>query len=299
MGRDWDITLSYWGEGPSATEREKCDRSERAVRKAIADSRVLNAMEIEVFAQGSFANRTDVRADSDVDVCVLYKGTFYSDFSHMPGLTDAIMGFESASYSYASFKNDVQTALVSYFGSGHIRRGNKAFDIRENTYRIDADVVPCFEHRLWHGKGEDEYRSGTQFISDDGHAVINWPQQNYENGVEKNGSSGTRFKSITRVLKNLRYELLEEGQEIADRIPSFLLECLVWNVPDEDLMLGTISDGVRAALAHLWNETRASDTCNEWTEVNDVKYLFRETQPWKRADVNNFLQTCWDYLGFE
>jgi hypothetical protein len=65
-------------------------------------------------------------------------------------MSDSDFGLTSpADYSYATFKNDVGAALTSYFKGGHVIRGNKAFDIKENTYRIAADAVPCFEHRRY------------------------------------------------------------------------------------------------------------------------------------------------------
>jgi hypothetical protein len=51
--------------------------------------------------------------------------------------------------------------------------------------------------------------------------------------------------------------------------------------------------------AHLWNQTRVYESCKEWGEVNELKYLFRGAQPWTREQVNSFLQAAWDYIGFE
>lgn len=83
--RDWESTLRSWGFAPSATEQEKAEHAERAVRNAISASDALNFREIEVFAQGSYKNRTNVRQDSDVDVCVLYKGAFFEDYNFSEG----------------------------------------------------------------------------------------------------------------------------------------------------------------------------------------------------------------------
>ena len=143
------------------------------------------------------------------------------------------------------------------------------------------------------------YESGTELHPDNGGKIINWPQQNYENGIAKNDVTGQGFKAVTRILKRLRYELIDEGYVIAESIPSFLIECLAWNVPNDHFGQNTWRGEVRYALAHLWNETRADESCREWGEVNDRKYLFRPSQPWTRGDVNSFLQTAWDYIGFE
>jgi hypothetical protein len=89
-----------------------------------------------------------------------------------------------------------------------------------------------------------------------------------------------------------------KGNGLADAMPSFLLECLVWNVPNEGFGHETYKADVRYALAHLWNETRRADTCREWREENELKYLFRAGQPWTQADANAFLQAAWDCIGF-
>jgi len=198
------------------------------------------------------------------------------------------------------FKNDVEAALVSYFDEDSVTRGNKAFDIHANTYRIDADVVPAFEHLRFHGTPQNNWSdSGTQILPDDGGEIINWPRQNYDNGVQKNEDTGQRFKAVTRILKRLRNEMADEGYETAEPIPSYLIECLVWNVPNEDFGHYTWTEDVRHALAHLWNETRTDESCGEWGEVNELKYLFNSWQPWNRNEVNTFLQAAWDYIGFE
>src|SRR5260370_31942378 len=99
-----------------------------------------------------------------------------------------------ADYSYSSFKNDVGSALTSYFKNGHVTRGNKAFDIKENTYRIAADVVPCFEFRRY--AKDKTHIKGTAFDPDNGGPIQNWPDQHYDNGVAKNTSTRDRLKEL-------------------------------------------------------------------------------------------------------
>lgn len=298
--RDWEATFCSWGAAPSDTEQTKCENAERAIRKAINASTKLSSKSIEVFTQGSYANRTNVRQDSDVDICVLYTGAFFTDYSMSEGLNDSTFDYSDGTYPYADFKNDVEAALVAYFGKASVTRGKKAFDVHANTYRIDADVVPCFERRRFHGTANSNwFHSGTQLNPDGGGIIVNWPRQNYANGVQKNEATGRRFKAVTRILKRMRNEMADEGHKAAETIPSYLIECLVWNVPNEDLGHDTLRADVRHALAHLWNNTRTDETCKEWGEVNELKYLLRGGQPWNRQQVNTFLQAAWDYVGFE
>jgi hypothetical protein len=196
----------------------------------------------------------------------------------------------------------VGVALVQKFGARGVTRGKKAFDVHENTYRIDADVVPVFEHRryngLWVG-GTPDYHSGVEFHPDSGGQIINWPQQTHENGVAKNNATGRRYKATIRILKRLRNEMQEVGIPAAHGVASFLIESLVWNAPDEHFGHDDYTAMMRAVLASIFNDTIRDETCSEWGEVNELKYLFRDGQPWTRAQAHGFLSAAWDYLGFE
>jgi hypothetical protein len=301
MARDWEQTFRNWSKPSSETEQEKAGNAESMIRGAIAESPKLAWRNIEVFAQGSYKNNTNVREDSDVDICVCCYDSFFSDFSLAGGFTRADVGLANASYLYSQFKNEVDEALVAKFGRRGVTRGNKAFDVHANNYRVDADAVPCFEHRrytkrLWNG--QYDYISGTEFMSDDGRQVINWPKQHYDNGVPKNHDTGNRFKFIVRALKRLRNEMEEEGVPEAKPIPSYLIECLVWNVPNAGFANPYYSADVRYVLAHTFNATRSGDGCQEWGEVNELKYLFRLPQPWTREQANAWLGAAWQYIGF-
>jgi hypothetical protein len=289
-------SLQVWAKAPGQTEQTKCDNAVTAVRKAIDASAALTQRDIRVFAQGSYCNRTNVRQDSDVDVCVLCSDSF---FYRLPeGKTNADFNFSiPATYGYAQFKNEVEAALTARFGNEHVLRGNKAFDIHENTYRIAADAVPCFRYRYYSDAGN--LTEGVSFLTDAGNLVQNWPEQNYDNGVAKNADTGQRFKDVVRILKRLRYKMNDEKIQAASPIPSFLVECLVWNVPNDYFKRDTYTKVVRAALMHLFNNTMKHEDCKEWGEINERKYLFWSGQPWTLQQAHAFISAAWDYLGFE
>ena len=73
-------TFTTRSKGPSQTESDKCSNAETAVKKAITSSADLDDLNISVFAQGSYRNRTNVRQDSDVDICVRYNSTFFPEY---------------------------------------------------------------------------------------------------------------------------------------------------------------------------------------------------------------------------
>ncbi len=296
MPRNWENIFSSWATPPGRTEQERCENAEKAIKNAIASSDKLKQRNIKVFPQGSYKNRTNVRKDSDVDIGILCNDTF---FMKLPkGYEMGDFGIKPATYHYEQFKNEVEEALVGYFGRDSVKRGNKAFDLKENSYRVEADVAPFFEHRRYPKDGS--YLSGVELRPDNGRPpkVINWPEQHYQNGVSKNTDTNRRFKSLVRITKSLCNEMADNGNAQAQQIMGFLLECLIWNVPNDNFGHHTWTSDVRACLMFLFNNTMKDDQCSEWGEVSDLKYLFGPSQKWTRQEAHQFISDAWDYIGF-
>ena len=150
---DTEKLLSLWAEPPSDTEQTCCENAERVIKNAIKASDAIKNRDIRIFVQGSYQNNTNVRKDSDVDICVCLMDTFTTDYHFAPSLSDETFGISKATYTYQHFKNDLEAALIEAFGKNNVQRGNKAFDIRENTYRVEADVVACIERRRYKQDG--------------------------------------------------------------------------------------------------------------------------------------------------
>lgn len=301
MTRDWEATFREWAKPPGITEQQKSDNAEKAIRAAIKDNTELSRRDIVVFPQGSYRNNTNVRQDSDVDICVLCKDVFYYDLPKDNSVTKQAADISESNYEYSTFKNEVESALVRKFGRNMVKRGNKAFDVNENTYRVDADVVACFGYREYYRdfSGRIRFREGTRLLPDNGGVIQNWPEQHYRNGVDKNNATSTRYKSMTRVIKRLRNEMEENGIQAVKSTPSFLIECLVWNTPNNYFGYPEYLTDIRNVLAHTFNGTISDEKCRDWTEVNGIKYLFHIRQSWTRQQAHTFLGTAWDYIGFE
>lgn len=276
MAKDWESTFRNWASPPGDTEQQRCENAVNAIKNAISRSPNLNSRNITVFTQGSYKNNTNVRQDSDVDVGILYQNTFFYDLPD--GYKSEYFSIVPATYHYNQFKDDVGQALVDYFGSSAVSRGNKAFDLHENSYHVDADVAPFFEHRRYDREGH--YIAGVELRPDNGNPakVINWPEQHYSNGVQKNNSTGRRYKALVRILKKLCIQMSDDGIEVAKPIAGFLVECLVWNVPDDNFGSEMYRQDVRNCLAFLFNNTRSYEQCSAWGEVSELKYLFRNSQ---------------------
>ncbi|MEE9443203.1 MAG: nucleotidyltransferase [candidate division Zixibacteria bacterium] len=290
----WEDTFTSWAQGPGKTEEQRCENAIKAIRDAINKSDQLNHRDINVFVQGSYRNRVNVRLDSDVDVAVLCHNTFYYDLPE--GATAEGYGIEPSKYDYSVFKNELQAALTSHFGSAAVTRCNKAFDIKENSYRVEADVAPFFDYREY--SGINRFRAGVKLISDSSEVIKNWPEQHYENGVSKNDATNRRFKRLVRIFKRLAINMSDTGESATKDLPGFFIECLVFNVPNDDFGRSSYTDDVRNVIVHIYQNTKEDDSCKGWTEVNGIKYLFHSTQKWTRQQANAFALAAWQYVGF-
>ena len=93
--------------------------------------------------------------------------------------------------------------------------------------------------------------------------------------------------------------MADSGALNSNDIPGFLIECLVWNAPNACFERETLVHDTRAVLAQVFNDTMSDNTCSEWGEVSELKYLFRTKQAWTIEQANHFLDAAWNYIGFK
>jgi len=296
MAKFTEQTLTNWTKPPSDTEESKLENAERMVREAISEDETLKSKSTETFGQGSYANNTNVKNNSDIDINVRYTDGFYYNIPKNKSKEDFGLGNPST-YSYSEFKDDVETALVNKFGRSDVVRNDKCITIKENSYRVETDVVPTWNYRRYSENGN--YVLGSKFMTDSYKWVINYPKQHIENGIDKNKKTSRRFKRLTRLHKKIRYKMIDDGLTVNSNIKSFLLECLVWNVPNNIFDdYDTWNERLKQSIIFLYQNTKEQDTCNEWGEVSELIYLIRDSRKWTRKDINDYLLQLWNYLEY-
>ena len=85
---------------------------------------------------------------------------------------------------------------------------------------------------LINSRNADKYIEGIRFISNSGITVSNYPKDHIANGIQKNNATNYGYKKLVRIFKRLRNEMVDAGLADGEKITSFLIECLVWNVPN-------------------------------------------------------------------
>lgn len=290
-------TLSGWTGPSSNAEQEKQDRTERMIREAIGAHEAFKNVGLSVFAKGSYANNTNVRADSDVDIAVKCTEAEYWEEAQ-PGLRPSNSSTYQGKWTPDLLRSELTAALVAKFGKDAVDTSNStAIFVKSNTARVDADVVPCFSFRRYMPGGND--RLGTMIFKKTGGWIVNYPDQQLEEGRAKNTNTANSFKRGVRVLKRLENVLVAEKR--CKELASYFIECLGYNCPDAAFAHSTWTETVKAMLIAIWNNTQGDEPGEEskrWLEVNRCFFLFHPQQKWTRADARDFAQAAWTYLEF-
>lgn len=285
----------------SDSEEQRMDNATRMVKDALVNNSFIRAGDYDIFPQGSYANNTNIRNNSDIDINVCYTGAFFFDLPLGKSRND--YGFmHDVEYSFKQFKDDVEAVLVKKFGRDQVVRKNKCIHVKENTYRSEIDVVPTWEYRRFYGPRTDDYVQGVKLLPDTGGVVINFPKQHLSNGRTRNINTRQRYKKLVRMVKRIHLNMENEGYYNNPRITSFLLESMVYLLPNTTYFLYSDdfkwNEVLKKAIVYWYNATKIdSSDWRGWKEVSELLPLM-EGHKWSREDVNEFTVKMWNYLGY-
>lgn len=215
------------------------ESTHKSVRNALDACDKLKGIDSEIYLQGSYKNTTNIHGESDVDVVVQLNKTFTRDISGLSSNAQELYksAYEPATYFLSEFKTAVISALRDYFGDSFVSEGDKCIKVNKNSNRLDADVLVCNQYRQYKhfaSLNDEDYDEGITFNTKSGRNIISYPKIHYNNGVDKNSQYRTNgwFKPSVRVFKNARSYLINNGTIDENLAPSFFVECLINNVPD-------------------------------------------------------------------
>jgi len=256
------------------------------------------ALNPRIFLQGSYANATNIYADSDIDVVVLYEGTFHKDLSALSPLAQQTheLTFGMAGYQWADLKRDALAALRAQYGASAVTLGNKSIKVQTGYGRMTADVVPAIQFRKYAtyvDPGQFTAHWGIAFHDASGNIIVNYPQYHIDRGEAKNSNARTRgqYKETVRVVKNLRNWMVDNRQLAAGAAPSYYLECALYNVPDS-LFIGNFTETIPAVLNYLLRAPFDTLICQngvtpligngptQWPQDNFVAFILAANTAW-------------------
>lgn len=294
--------LEGYKDPASDGEQDRQARAERMVKAAVNGWQGLVDTTVNFIVKGSYANNTNVKSDSDVDIAAIYRGMHYfNDAALLPQHKIIRVPISVKHYPGLQFRQHIEQAAIRHFGAAACDvTGNTAVTVAENGGRVSADLVPSFLHHTYYYDANGNIRSheGTITFRKDGSTVINYPNQQLNNGVAKNIATGYRYKQLVRILKRLENELVATGK--IKELPSYFMECLVHAVPNDWIgskSANPLTDDLKSVLGHIvYHTSDANGQSHTWTEPNGIKPLFHASQPWTKQDATNLAALAWGHL---
>ena len=148
---EWNERFAAWQKPASDSEEERIERAARMIRAAVGTDPNLSDLGIQVTPQGSYHNDTNVRLDSDMDLCVRCAQRL---IWYAPGLNITAADLKiillppgTVEGNLRWIKNALHEALSRKFGARNVVRGNKALKVKGiEGSRADADLVPAAEY---------------------------------------------------------------------------------------------------------------------------------------------------------
>jgi hypothetical protein len=285
--------LSGWTGPSSPTEKEKQERAERMVRQAVNAHKPFEGFDFRVYAKGSYANNTNVRSDSNVDIAVRCTAACYWE-EHTKGAAPASSSYGGI-WTASKLRNELVAAMKAKFPNQVDTSGSTAIRVNANSARVDADVVPCFDYHYYFSP--TSYREGAMIIKKDGTRISNYSEEQLKKGRAKNTATNGFFKQAVRIMKRVENAMVQDDYH--REVQSYFVECLVYNVPDEVLKRSTWESTIRGVIYHIYSSLQGderSEASHRWHEVSEWKYLFHNSQPWTRKDARDFAMAAWNYL---
>lgn len=247
----------------------------------------------KVFLQGSYGNDTNIYAESDVDIVIRLDDCFFSDLESLPEEEKAAYKqvFSDAEYTHVDFKHDVLSVLTSQYGSA-VKAGEKAIAIDASGSRRKTDVIVATQFRRYfkfRSSSDSDYAEGICFFNAAGERIANYPKQHSENLTTKHQASSTWLKPMARVFKNMRSRMVDDGLIKASIAPSYYIEGLLYNVPN-DKLTSSYQDCVVNTLNWYQQEAKKVDlVC-----ANEQYYLLRNGSHtcWPQANCDAFVKAA-------
>ncbi|MGF1652949.1 MAG: nucleotidyltransferase [Actinomycetales bacterium] len=220
-----------------------------SVRYALRD--IERRRSVEIFLQGSYANHTNVRADSDVDIVVMTRQAFRGSRERLS--TKAAQQYDAlpaSSFTAQDLRNEITEALSMHYGSNRVEQKDKCIKVRKTAGYVDADVVPCIQYQYYPDPDRvDVFIEGVSLRPLSGGSIINFPKEHKKNGEAKNRLCNERYKQTVRQVKRLRTAAVESGLLAHGVAPGYLLECMTYNIPADRFVY---DDSERLKNVVLW-----------------------------------------------
>ena len=276
-----DSILGTWSHHHSGTASKQAHKSIRDTLASYTDW--AEETKHDIFLQGSYKNDTNLRRDSDVDVVVELAVRLRPQVA---ALTDNQFehnqDHELAHNRWKSFRSHVLKALRSVYGAESVTTGRKSLKLAKGKIPASADVVVT----MWCGTGIAFY------LPDEHRWVVSYPKQHHSRGLKKEQATNNRYKRTIRMFKAARNLLIQKRAIRDGTAPSYFIECLLYNVPD-NLFKPRLAQSYKSIVKYL-----AITELQHFKCQNGLLELFGSSRDlWSVNEAQKFIQALrqlWD-----
>lgn len=285
--------LETWSHQGSITQSSNTYNAIKSVLEA--NTTPYAGKNFKVFLQGSYGNDTNIYAESDVDIVIRLDDCFHSDLESLSDDEKSAykQAFSDATYTHTDFKRDVLSVLEDQYGSA-VKTGDKAIAIDASGSRRKSDVIVATQFRQYfkfRSASDSEYVEGICFFNAAGERIANYPKQHSANLTVKHQASSKWLKPMARVFKNMRSRLVEGGLIDAGIAPSYYIEGLLYNVPNEKF-----TASYQDCVANILNWYRQDAAKTDLVCANEQYYLLRDGYHtcWSQTDCDALVEAAVD-----
>lgn len=285
--------LETWSHQGSITQSSNTYNAIKSVLEA--STTPYAGKNFKVFLQGSYGNDTNIYAESDVDIVIRLDDCFQSDLESLSDDEKSAYqeAFSNATYTHTDFKREVLSVLEDQYGSA-VKTGDKAIAIDASGSRRKSDVIVATQFRRYfkfRSASDSEYVEGICFFNAAGERIANYPKQHSANLTAKHQASSKWLKPMARVFKNMRSRLVESGLIEAGIAPSYFIEGLLYNVPNEKF-----TTSYQDCVVNILNWYRQDAAKTDLVCANEQYYLLRDGYHtcWSQTDCDALVEVAVD-----
>lgn len=225
--------------------------------------------EYQLLLIDSYANGTSIRFGDDINL--LFINETYSINNYPKGKSGYDFGYEEAKFDIVRFKEDL---LKIFIDNGFKRVNNNKFitiasqDYEDNKRNIN--IIPCFRYKdfsLNDVSKSNKSVNGILIKTNDGKEIIKYPEIDFKENTKKNDQTFDYYKEVVRILKNIMFDMQNDG---FNTISESELEDLIFNVDNE---------------VFLSVRLRNNDAELKPISLNVLKYLYEN-----RNDIKNWYE---------
>lgn len=162
----------------------------------------------------------------------------------------------------------------------------------ESSSRRKADVIVAIQFRRYfkfRSANDSEYVEGICFWNGKRERITNYPKQHSANLTTKHQNTSKWFKPMARVFKNMRSRMVDDGLIKPSGAPSYYIEGLLYNVPNEKL-----TSSYQDCVINILNWYRQEASKTDLVCANKRYYLLRDGfhTCWTQANCDAFVEAA-------